>query len=120
MDGASVGAEETPVQEERSAAAVGSTVAQEVACVHINDLPASVLRQVLLGGTHRRLLCFVSRCALVCSEWRRLVRSAAAYGIDIKTPALTPPAVYELLCFCKEALVATRELCEEHTADDGV
>ena len=28
--------------------------------------------------------------------------------------------MYELLCFCKEALVATRELCEKHTADDGV
>jgi hypothetical protein len=109
-----------PVEEGRSAAAVGSTETHEAPCVHIHDLPASVLRHVLLGGTHRHLLCFVSRCALVCSEWRRLVHGAAPYGIDIKTPAPTPAAVYELLCFCKEASVATRELREEQKADGGV
>jgi hypothetical protein len=55
----------------------------------------------------------------VCSEWRRIVHGAAAYGINIKPPAPTPAAVYELLCFCKEAPVAMRELTEEHKADDG-
>lgn len=113
MDGAVV---EEPTDQERPMTAVDSTARR---VPHINDFPANVLRQVLLGGTHRRPLCFVSTCAAVCSEWWHILHDEAVYGIGIQTPA-PARSVRDLLRFCQEAPVwicAEEEGAEEVLRD---
>ena len=48
---------------------------------HINDLPEPALRGILLTSVQAdNLLRYLSACARVCCEWRRVVVESRAYA----------------------------------------
>ena len=61
---------------------------------HINDLPEPALRGILLTSVQaENLLRYLSACARVCCEWRRVVVESRAYARGLGRGATAAVAV---------------------------
>ena len=55
--------------------------------ISIRDVPEPALRRILVTvQDHANVLRYVSTCARVCAEWRRIVMTSAAYGHGLAGP----------------------------------